>query len=204
MCKSREILIVFDLNGTLLFRVKNSSEKKKAMLANWYSPHDFSVNGTKVYRRQHLHTLMETISTNNDYQYAVWTSAEPKNAVKLAEKLFAGYSKQPLFVFDRTHCTNAIKGEKTSNVFKNLELIFKSKRLSKTWRWSEKNTILVEDTSTKALMHPNNLYLIPSFNVIDRDPAGDNALEQLARWLKHLSSLEVVPDVREAIKNRIL
>ena len=133
----RELLIIFDLNGTLIFRIKNTTDKRKALTTSWYTEHHFGANGTKVYKRNHLETLMKTISDIPNIQYAVWTSAEPKNASKISQKLFNKYAKQPLFVLNRTHCTNAVKGVKSAGVLKDLDKVFQSKELNENNLWNE-------------------------------------------------------------------
>ena len=47
----------------------------------------------------------------------------------------------------------------------------------------------------------SNLFLIPSFNVIETDHRDDNELESLANWLQQLTERDG-GDVRDAIKAR--
>ena len=202
MSKQREILVVLDLNGNLICRLKTSIEKRGLMQTGWAKEHDFGVNKAKVYIREHFDKLMNTLTLNNTMQYAVWTSAGPKNAAKIVQNLFGNCLKQPLFVLDRSHCTNAPQGVRSTNLRKDLNVIFNSKKLSKKNRWTETNTLLVDDSPSKAKTHPQNLYVVPTFNVLEKDPASDNTLEVLADWLQHLADSSEYHDVRDAIKCR--
>ena len=110
---NRNFLIIFDLNGTLICRVKSK-------LATNGPPPDFTVNKAKVFIRPYLQNIIDFATSNKQFKFAIWTSAEPKNANALVRKLFGKQLKFE-FVYDRSHCSNAPMGVKSKKVSKNFQ-----------------------------------------------------------------------------------
>jgi hypothetical protein len=185
----KDILLIFDLNGTLLQRVKTSLEKK-LVNENVYNPHyDFQISkSVQVFVRPHLQQMLQGFSKR--IYIAVWTSAQIQNAKKLSDKLFPPQHQQLTFLLDRTHCENAPMNVKSDNVVKNLDIVFKSKELSDEYFWTNKNTILIDDSPSKARKQPENLLTLPTFTVLDptKDPQKDDYLLRLLKWTEMIPS----------------
>src|ERR1700733_1054527 len=91
---ARRVLIVLDLNGTLLHRLTKSSDVAKAKC----NPHvlvreplplfDTVVNSNPIIFRPHLKVFLKGLMDFADL--AVWTSAMSKNAVPMVARTFAG------------------------------------------------------------------------------------------------------------------
>ncbi|KAJ3305047.1 hypothetical protein HDU93_006333, partial [Gonapodya sp. JEL0774] len=68
------------------------------------------------------------------------------------------------------------------------------KDLGKVWKsttWKPKNTLIIDDTSSKSVSNPHNAILIPSYDVLDcaeGEPERDTQLVRIARYLKDLKS----------------
>ncbi|KAJ3324939.1 hypothetical protein HDV06_005527 [Boothiomyces sp. JEL0866] len=187
--KTLKYLLVFDLNGTLITRL-NAKEFKIFKAASSISP-DFTTNKMKVYKRPHWNQFLETVMNLPHISVGVWTSAQPKNAVALTEKLFGDYVNQLEFILDRSHCEDAPIGVKVDTAVKNLDLIFDSKLSKGKW---DTNTILIDDSKSKAKKQPDNLVEIPTFDVTVNSQ--DDSLLILENWLRNLEP----GDVRELIK----
>jgi hypothetical protein len=201
----KELLIVFDLNGTLLSRIKSSSDR---MLVNSSpfppSAPNLSFKRQRIYVRPHFYHLLKTINENPRFRVGVWTSAQQSNALRLTDFLFRNNNDETLnrkleFVLDRSVCENAPMGTRSEEVVKNLDIIFNSKEYGS---WNLNNTVLIDDSKHKARKQPENLLWIPNFDVSDhtRDSSQDIALLQLATWLTSLES--DFQDIREIIKQR--
>lgn len=78
--RAEEKVFVFDLNGTLLRRVK--TDRKKEMLAVREADGVVPGCGDLIYLRPHIEELVEFLHTNG-VQYAFWTTAMEHNAVHL-------------------------------------------------------------------------------------------------------------------------
>ncbi|KAJ3274826.1 hypothetical protein HDV01_002030 [Terramyces sp. JEL0728] len=172
-----KILLVFDLNGTIITRL-NSKEYKELKNIIKRNP-DFSSNKMKVFIRPHWNQFLETLMNAPQYSVAVWTSAQPKNAVALTEKIFGKHTNQLEFILDRSHCEDAPMGIKVDTAVKNLDT----------------NTLLIDDTRSKAKKQPDNLLEIPTFDVAVADV--DNYLPVLEKWLLNVE----LGDARQMVKN---
>jgi NLI interacting factor-like phosphatase len=73
-------MIVFDLNGTLVARVKHG----KGAILKLREPEKVMKNGDLVYVRPYLKELVEFLHSNK-VQYMLWTTAEEHNAVQMID-----------------------------------------------------------------------------------------------------------------------
>jgi hypothetical protein len=195
----KQILLIFDLNGTILYRLKKG-QQRKLVSSNPHKPanHDFTITaGVKVFVRPYFKELMETLAKLPHISIAVWTSARRDNAVLLTTTLFTKTKLE--FILDRSHCENAPMNIKSSNVIKNLNVIFRDKVLG--LKWNELNTILIDDTKEKAKKQPLNLLQVSSFDLADHgfNASQDNVLLNLSNWIESLP-LDV-SDIRNYIAN---
>lgn len=160
---------------------------------------------TRAYIRPHWDDLLQTMSDSPHISVAVWTSAHLKNAEQMCGALFEEVT--PLqFLLDRSHCENAPMGIKVDTVVKNLELIFDSEDLSDNGRWNSTNTILVDDSISKARKTPRNLLHILKFDVENTkvDSNQDTELKRLSEWLRLLKDQPDDADVRKIIETNPL
>ncbi|KAJ2995747.1 hypothetical protein HDV02_000491 [Globomyces sp. JEL0801] len=118
------------------------------------------------------------------------TSAQKDNADRLVNRLFGEYREHVEFVLNRSHYT----------VIKDLSIIYNSSELNKDGLWSPENTILVDDTITKAKKDPKNILVIPEFDVSNSNVncQEDVELLRLKQWLEKLED-RILPDVRDVI-----
>lgn len=189
-------LVIFDLNGTLLQRLKKKDGALKNRSA--VSLYSFSCNGSKVYIRPHLKRLIDDLFLLDNVDVAVWTSAQRSNADTLVKNIFGDHLSKLKFVWARDKCTDAPMGVKTDTV---------KKPLKKVWDacdgiWNDRNTVLVDDSILKAVETPRNIYHIKKFDLlIDEDPLLDIELLNLRLWIKKIMAKS--DDVRLLIDQRI-
>ena len=184
------ILLVFDLNGTLMFRSKHFSEK----LIN--VKNIFSINSLKVMLRPEIESFCEFIFDNFDV--AVWTSAMAHNAKKLVNetsKICPSFNQENLkFIYSRDKCTVTKwigeEYEKRKAVSRNGYVKdLASKDLETVWKefsteYGPENTILIDDSSEK-IVQPKNHILIPEF-LNEKRCESDDCLEKLKEYLSQL------------------
>ncbi|TPX33432.1 hypothetical protein SeMB42_g07477 [Synchytrium endobioticum] len=119
------LLIILDLNGTIIDRVKDGAERKLAR-ANPHCPEpSFTSNAARIYIRPHLEPFLSVLFSN--FTVAAWTSAQPKNAVPMARGVFGRHFDNLAFVWDRSHCSAVREGRKDHSSIKDV---------SKVWNYS--------------------------------------------------------------------
>lgn len=178
--KSQPLLIIFDLNGTLLARHLN-----KDMTA--FTP------------RPNLDTFISWIfDDDNQYHHQhramVWSSAQPKNVNGMVDKLFTTVQREKLVAVwarDKLNLTSQ-QYHKKVQVYKELRKVWADQTISKTHpsgpecRWNQSNTILVDDSIIKASGEPFNLLQISEFvKAAMQDDALERArdyIEEASRW----------------------
>ncbi|KAI0885130.1 HAD-like domain-containing protein [Annulohypoxylon maeteangense] len=147
----RVILIVLDLNGTLIFRPSKEN------------PHKF------VLRPYAFEFLAYCIRT---FKVAIWSSARIKNIIMILNKILTEEQRSRLVgVWGREHFGLS------QDDFKSRTMCYK--RLTKLWddpavqathpdagldkRWDQTNTLLIDDSVEKARSEPFNLVQISEF-----------------------------------------
>ncbi|KAI8376377.1 HAD-like domain-containing protein [Radiomyces spectabilis] len=153
-------LLILDLNGTLVSRTKQSS----------------------MYVRPYQAQFLQYIFSNFDV--AVWSTARPENVANMC-RLFGEFKDQIVMIWNRTHfgLTQAEYYGKTKTV----------KDLERVWdyfddEYNAYNTILLDDTPSKAVVQPYNSihlrefdHLLPTFSQY-----GDNELLHVMEYLDKL------------------
>ncbi|TPX30939.1 hypothetical protein SmJEL517_g05595 [Synchytrium microbalum] len=186
-----KILLVLDLNGTLLCKVTKFD--KRAAHQNPFLPPkaSFKCNKAPVYVRPHLGVFLEFLFEN--FAVAAWTSAQPSNAKALATGAFGQYFEQLEFLWDRTHCSEVRGGRHDHSSIKDLRKIWDADgrdKLDSTRTWSARNTILLDDTASKASYTTENHLKIPTFTVLNatNDQSKDRILLNVMNYLLDLKS----------------
>ena len=144
---AQRLLVVLDLNGTLINRNRNTGAFRE---------------------RPGLHPFLSYL-----FQYhepMVYTSAKPQNAAKIVKALFTVDEQQKLIaVWGRDKLAlNARQYNNKVQVYKKLEVIWRdaaiqAKASKGTSSWSQTNTILIDDSILKGAAQPHNLVLVPEF-----------------------------------------
>ena len=168
----QRLLLVLDLNGTLLWRPKASTD---------YTPR-LSLNNFLEYALEN-HSLL------------IWSSAKPYNVKGMCRRLFTPGQRQKLlgeWARDTLGLTSA-QYKTRVQVYKRLDRIWESQNLqyshpdfNKGGRWGQHNTLLIDDSVLKASAQPFNHIEISEF-VLGRDESDVlgqvvGYLEEVRRW----------------------
>lgn len=144
------LLLVLDLNGTLLYRPSASSN---------YVPRPFLAPFLAYCLAKH--------------SILIWSSASPENVSAMCAKLFQPRDRRTLLGEWGRDTLGLTPEQYTSKVqvYKRLDQIWNHPRLSASHplarqgqRWGQENTLLIDDSPVKATSQPYNLLRIPQFN----------------------------------------
>ena len=171
------ILLILDLNGTLLHRPKTN-------------------NSSNFRRRDRLSEFLSYVfDENSNFKVMIWTTATPANAMHMRNALLNDDQKGKLLAtWDRDRCglEKHMYAQKT-RVYKRLEWVWRDEGIQRAhpkyaegWRWNQTNTILLDDSSFKAAAQPFNHIEVPEFTgpKSDGDVKYGAVLEQVAGYLE--------------------
>lgn len=186
LLEPQRLLLVLDLNGTLLFRQKASST---------YRP------------RASLEPFLNYCLTH--HSVLIWSSATPTNVTGVCAQLFTPPQRRQLlgeWARDTLDLT-AEEYRSKVQVYKRLDRIWEGKALrdshpdfaAKGTRWSQANTLLVDDSPTKAQAQPYNLVEIPEFT---RNAAAEKGKDFLGQVVAYLEEARMWGDVSAFAKRK--
>jgi len=162
----RRLLIVLDLNGTLLYRGSSSSPGRP---------------------RPHVESFLQYLLENHDVM--VWTSAMPKNAEKMCRNIFTpDQYRKLLTIWTRADLrlgeliNTAVKGHKRLTwVWHALN----GKKQDRSWWYNQTNTVLIDDSRLKAAAEPWNLLEVREWDGHDmKDDILDRARDYIDKNLR--------------------
>ena len=166
---SQSLLVVLDLNGTLLRRFSKSN----------------------FVRRPRVGELLRYLFAH--HQVMVWSSATPANVADMCAKLFTPAQQAQLLAVwarDTLQLSRRQYAEKVQ-VYKQLSWVWGDGHLQARHGgparppWGPENTVLVDDSEEKAKSEPFNLLRVHEF---DRSPgaAEDDVCDAVVRYLEVL------------------
>ena len=180
------LLLVLDLNGTLIHR---TSKKQPP----------------KFVRRAKLNEFLDTlVKAPKKYKILIWSSSQPHNVKGICEQLFLGDRRKQLvgeWGRDKFGLTGLQYSSKIQ-VYKRLETVWGDWRVQASYpgaspeqdetdperHWNQTNTVLIDDSKLKALSEPYNILEIPEFTNakgVDENwifPSLIRSLETLAKY----------------------
>lgn len=182
----KKLLVILDLNGTLLVRPNSRGNPKAFKLRPGVTP------------------LLDYLFDN--HVVMVYSSARPENVKIIVENLFHPKKRAQLagiWARDKLDL-NAEQYFGKVQVYKKLDKIWADKIIQKSagagQRWDQTNTVLVDDSRLKALAQPHNLIQVIEFeNNAPRE--GDEALRA---WnLKEMAILKSLEQKLEQLKMQV-
>ena len=167
----RPLLVVIDLNGTLIHRNVGGGQ---AFIA-------------RPRMREFLTYLLA------EHKVIVWSSARPSNVRAISDRLFCDAATKPVRVWDRSHLRlTPEQYTQRVQVYKQLGWIWadpsiqRESAVHQQSTWSQANTVLVDDSEEKAASEPHNLVRIDNFEArpeqLGRE--GSDVLGQVVRYLR--------------------
>jgi hypothetical protein len=169
----QHLLVVIDLNGTLLFRPSRKQPTKFTERPN---------------TRQFLRYCIETFTV------VIWSSAKPENVQNMCNAILTpNLRKQVVAIWGRDKFGLTRSDYETRvQCYKRLSKLWSDETIARShplWaaggRWNQTNTVLVDDSLEKGSSEPFNLIEIPEF-VGDEKEIGE-FLPQVHDYLNHLS-----------------
>ncbi|KAL8791403.1 MAG: hypothetical protein Q9213_000019 [Squamulea squamosa] len=166
------LLVVLDLNGTLLYRPKASSS---------YQP------------RPSLSSFLSHVISN--YKVLIWSSAKPQNVTGICSQIFTKAQRKLLlgeWARDTLDLTPAQYSAKVQ-VYKRLDRIWSIDRIQRTHpdfqkgqRWGQWNTLLLDDSVLKSSAQPYNAVVVPEFTKdgVTEEVGGTEVLGQVMAYLE--------------------
>jgi len=159
----KRLLIVLDLNGTLLHRLGRSP--------------------TRFIQRPQVMKFLEYLFLN--HKVMIWSSARPENVAPMCAKLMDSDQLQELVAVwarDKLNIPAHAYNDRVQ-VYKRLTWIWSDKAVQSTHPdpkrvWSQANTILIDDSAEKAASEPHNLIRLQEFGGEDEHETND--LERVA------------------------
>ncbi len=165
----QHLLLVIDLNGTLLYR------------PNRNTPFHFV-------ERPSTQQFLDYALAN--FSVMIWSSARPENVDRMCDKLFSEESRQQLVaVWGRDRLgLSAADSKKRVQVYKRLEKVWSDPQIqgrhplaSEGKGWHQGNTVLIDDSVEKSRSEPYNFLGVPEFTGHTlEDP---NLLKEVAEYL---------------------
>lgn len=167
-CKM-EILIVLDIDETLLYAVQNKLERDE----------DFKMGSYFIYKRPYLDHFLTLLA--RDFKLAIWSSADDVYVKQLVERIKPAHITFE-FVWGRSRTTKKRKSVTDDYYF--------VKRLSKIKQKGFKleRTLIIDDTAEKSMLNYGNAVQVAEFT---GDPVDDELL-QLSNYLQTLKDAENV------------
>lgn len=174
----QKCLLVFDLNGTLLKRVKKLNKHQIKVHLDKHSQNIYGFEDSVVYIRPHLNNLAQFLH-HNHIDHAIWTSTRRRDAKNLYDLVQQYGFKNEKFYWTRKKCS------KIANY--NLKSLLKAKDLHQVWNeyqeYNPNNVILVDDSLFKATCN-EHLINLKTFKIDEHET--DNELELLIQYLKKM------------------
>jgi NLI interacting factor-like phosphatase len=167
----KKLLVITDLNGTLLYRPNVHNNPKRAI------PRP-SVNKFLDYLFKN-HTVM------------VWSSARPPNVAGMCQNIFTAkqlkslvgcWARDTLRLSPANYNSRVQVYKQLSWVWDNPTILKKNADMDQHELWDQTNTVLLDDSIEKAAAEPHNLIQIPEW----AGSANDDILSQIVGFFEEL------------------
>lgn len=188
LARPQHLLLVLDLNGTLIYRQTASSN---------YLP------------RPSLKHFLDYCFAN--HSILVWSSATPPNVLAVCSKIFTPQQRQKIlgeWARDTLDLTDAEYKAKTQ-VYKRLDRIWDSIALrgshpqaANGGRWTQANTLLLDDSVIKAQAQPFSLVEIPEFTRPSQYGQREKGQEVLRQVMVYLEEARMFEDVSAFVREK--
>ena len=165
----QHLLLVLDLNGTLLARKKASKTFQPRLSLKSFLDYCFA-----------NHSLL------------IWSSASPQNVQGVCSALFTPaqrarllgeWGRDTLGLTPAQYCEHVQVYKRLSTVWADEGLQARHPGAMAGKRWDQSNTVLIDDSVEKAMGEPLNMVQVPEFVKEGRNEIGD-VLGQVVGWLE--------------------
>ncbi|KAI0019649.1 hypothetical protein F4780DRAFT_780312 [Xylariomycetidae sp. FL0641] len=169
----RQILVVIDLNGTLLYR----PDRKQS---------------ARFIERPHARAFLSYCV--NTFKVVIWSSAKPENVRNMCKQLLSPEDYEKVIAFWSRDHFGLTPSDYNSKVqcYKRLTKLWNDPEIAKSHldaarglKWSQRDTVLVDDSLEKGRSEPYNIIEIPEFFGAHDEP--NYILPQVHNYLNQCS-----------------
>ncbi|TQS39400.1 hypothetical protein Golomagni_00076 [Golovinomyces magnicellulatus] len=177
LTKPQCLLVVLDLNGTLLYRPHGQPNAS---------------NTPQIISRPYSYEFLQQCT--QEFRVVIWSSARPANVRKMCrlilppeirKKIVAIWARDKFDLSDEDYNLRVICFKRLTKLWSDNTVSMSHPEYLCGARWDQSNTILVDDSSVKARTEPFNLIQVPEF-LGDPDEPG-NILAKVFEYLKQAS-----------------
>lgn len=185
MSEQEKILIILDLDETLIYATKNPKSK------DW----DYILLDYMVWVRPYLNEFLYYLKEN--FKIAVWSSASQIFVEEIINKVFPKDIELE-FLWNRDNCTfkpnlKMIDSVGYFDVYSHHDYIKPLKKVRKKFTFKKEKILIIDDTPRKSIYNYGNA-IYPSEFYGNRD---DNELKFLIKYLEKIKNVENVRTIEK-------
>ncbi|RKF79195.1 putative FCP1 homology domain-containing protein [Golovinomyces cichoracearum] len=174
LTKPQYLLVVLDLNGTLLYRSHGQS------------------NAPLIISRPYSYEFLKQCTEK--FRVVIWSSARPANVRKMCrlilppeirKKIVAIWARDKFDLSDEDYNLRVVCFKRLTKLWSDNTVSMSHPEYLRGARWDQSNTILVDDSSEKARTEPFNLIQVPEFLGDPHEPG--RILGKVFEYLKQAS-----------------
>ena len=192
---STKILLLLDMNGTLIYRSKTALD----------STYTHFSNGAYYFHRPHVDKFLKFLLSHQHWiDIAFYTSMTTKNAVLGAQNLLKDMNQ--IYIYDQPMNKKDPEGPNVWSMMRDLPLIWNTPN-SPGYGHNECSTIMIDDSWAKMREYPENVIVLPEFSESDVLHGKDDVLKKLhfaldeilhqAAILRHRADFDIRELLRE-------
>ena len=183
----QSLLLFLDLNGTLLYRTKKALN---------YVP------------RPGLESFLDYCFANHNV--LIWSSARPHNVAGVCKKVFnpvqhelllGQWGRDTLGLTPKQYHQRVQVYKHLDFVWSNVEIQSRHPGFPEGGRWGQHNTVLIDDSATKAAAQPFNLIEVPEF--VSADDAVEVSRGTLGQVVSRLEEVRLWTDVSAIMRAQL-
>ncbi|RKF83891.1 putative FCP1 homology domain-containing protein [Golovinomyces cichoracearum] len=177
LTKPQYLLVVLDLNGTLLYRSHGQSNAPNAPL---------------IISRPYSYEFLQQCT--EEFRVVIWSSARPANVRKMChlilppeirKKIVTIWARDKFDLSDEDYNLRVVCFKRLTKLWSDNTVSMSHPEYLRGARWDQSNTILVDDSSEKARTEPFNLIQVPEFLGDPHEPG--RILAKVFEYLKQAS-----------------
>ena len=182
---SKKLLLIFDLDETLIHATKNTLNQKV----------DFKIGEYNIYKRPNVDDFLQKCFEN--YRVAIWSSADDEYVKETVKQLIPEYHKLE-FIWTRLNCSVKVvkkpilEGFDYGGFYKEHQWIKPLRRI-KQKGIGLKSMLIIDNSPYKVVESKENALIIKSFE-------GDKSDNELNKLYQFLMNFEDVKDIRKVDK----
>jgi len=173
---TKKLLILLDMNGTLLLRSKVKLPKRA---------HECKILGNFCYFRKSAREFCQWLATVPDVDLCFYTSMKEESARPLSVQLIGDKS---VFLFDQTYNKRDSDGEHTWSMMRDLERLWQADGTPASGH-TERDTLMIDDSFAKMRHHPDNVFIVKEYTeeyITSGFDVNDDTLERTKDFLQVL------------------